>query len=563
MLKRILPLFFLILIFAPVFVFADYLDQRKDFFVESSFDKSGREKIEGILKKLTPRIYFYVDAKWWGDLTAEQQKKNEDILEKLGVEFHAKIYPDLTKEFGTEWRPGIDNESMIYVLYAPMKDNAGGYFREKDEQLKIIAKDSNQAEIIFLNSDFIDSKLNSSFLAHEFEHLIDFYQKEKRLGLPEETWLVEARNEYAPTFLGYDNDYQGSSFQGAVKSFLNNPRDSITEWLGKPSDYGALSVFTHYLVEHYGVGILSESLKINKIGIPSINETLRARNYQKDFGDIFSDWAVASYVNDCSLGTEYCYLNENLKNFRISPTINLIPLTGASTLAVTDTIKPWSAHWIKFIAGEGKLRLTFIGNPENLFKVPFVLQKNDNSFEIGNLKLDESQRAELDISGFGNKYKSLTIIPSLQSKLVGFDGEETAFSYFWSVSLEKEEKTTMISGDLAKLRKLLEEINKLEMRIKQLKNILLAMLEAGAEKETTCGQFFNDLSFGLINNEEVRCLQQFLKNQGTEVYPAGLITGSFADLTKEAVKKYQALRGLPVTGAFDSLTREKANSELK
>ena len=431
MLKRILPLFFLILIFAPFFVFADYLDQKKDFFIESSFDKSGREKIEGILKKLTPRIYFYVDAKWWGDLTADQQKKNEEILEKLGAEFHAKIYPDLTKEFGTEWRPGIDNDNMIYVLYCPMKDNAGGYFREKDEQSKLIIKDSNQAEIIFLNSDFIDSKLNASFLAHEFEHLIDFYQKEKKLGLSEETWLVEARNEYAPTLLGYDNDYQGSSFQGAVKSFLNNPRDSITEWQNKPSDYGALSVFTHYLVEHYGIGVLSESLKINKTGISSINEVLRTKNIKKDFGDIFSDWAVASYVNDCSLGTEYCYLNENLKNFRISPTINLIPLTGTSTLAVTDTIKPWSAHWVKFIAGEGKLKLTFIGNPENFFQVPFVLQKNDNSYEIGHLKLDENQRAELDIVGFGNKYKSLTIIPSLQSKLAGFDGEEAAFSYFW------------------------------------------------------------------------------------------------------------------------------------
>ncbi|MDP2820725.1 MAG: peptidoglycan-binding domain-containing protein [bacterium] len=563
MLKRILLLFFLILIFAPAFVFADYLDQKKDFFIESSFDKTGREKIEGVLKKLTPRIYFYVDSKWWGDLTAEQQKKNEEVLEKLGAEFHAKIYPELTKEFGTEWKPGIDNDSMIYVLYCPMKDNVGGYFREKDEQLRTFVKDSNQAEIVFLNSDFIDSKLNSSFLAHEFEHLIDFYQKQKILGLSEETWLIEARNEYAPTLLGYDNDYQGSSFQGAVKSFLNNPRDSITEWQNKPSDYGALSVFIHYLVEHYGIGVLSESLKINKIGIPSINEVLRARNFKKDFGDIFSDWAVASYVNDCSLGEEYCYLNENLKNFRISPTINLIPLTGASTLAVTDTIKPWSAHWIKFIAGEGKLRLTFIGNPENLFKVPFVLQKTDNSYEVGHLKLDNNQRAELDIVGFGNKYKSLAIIPSLQSKLAGFNGEEAAFSYFWSVSLEKEETRLVASSDMAKLKKLLEEINKLEMKIKQLKKTLLAMIEMGAGKETTCGQFSNDLSMGLINNGEVRCLQQFLKNQSKEIYPAGLITGNFSNLTLEAVKKYQAGKNLPITGNFDSLTREKANSELK
>jgi peptidoglycan hydrolase-like protein with peptidoglycan-binding domain len=89
------------------------------------------------------------------------------------------------------------------------------------------------------------------------------------------------------------------------------------------------------------------------------------------------------------------------------------------------------------------------------------------------------------------------------------------------------------------------------------------MLEMGVEKETTCVQFSNDLFMGLINNGEVRCLQQFLKNQGQEIYPSGLITGNFATLTQEAVKKYQASKNLPTTGNFDSLTREKANKEIK
>ena len=132
------------------------------------------------------------------------------------------------------------------------------------------------------------------------------------------------------------------------------------------------------------------------------------------------------------------------------------------------------------------------------------------------------------------------------------------------MSLEKEETTgTVASGDMAKLKKLLEEINKLEIKIKQLKKVLLTMLEMGVEKETTCNQFSNDLFMGLINNGEVRCLQQFLKNQGQEIYPSGLITGNFATLTQEAVKKYQVSKNLPITGNFDFLTREKANSEIK
>lgn len=560
--KKIFLTIFALLIFIPVFVFADYLDQSKEFFIESSFDKEGRTKIETVLKKLSPRIYFYVDSDWWNSLEEERQQELDEVLTELGAEFHSKIYPELTKEFGTEWKPGIDNDNMIKVVYHPMKENAGGYFRENDEYIQTRIKDSNQGEIVYLNSDFIDSKLNKTFLAHEFQHLIDFYQKEKKLGLTEETWLREARGDYVPTFLGYNNNYEGSNLQGAIKSFINNPRDSITEWRNTPSDYGALGAFITYMTEHYGKEILSLSLKINKIGIPSINETLRMQNYKKDFGDIFSEWSIASYINDCSLGNEYCYLDENLKNFRISPTINLIPLAGTSTLAVTDKIKPWSAHWIKFIAGEGKLKLTFIGSPERLFRVPFVIQKIDSSYEIGYLDLDENQRAEMEISGFGTKYKSLTIIPSLQSKISGFNGEEDAFSYFWSVSLEKEERTIEITGDITQLKKLLEQINELEIRIGQLKSQLILAIEKLNQKEITCGQFSNDLYWGLINNSEVSCLQQFLKNQGKDIYPEGLITGNFADLTREAVKRYQSSKNLPVTGIFDRLTREKVNDDI-
>jgi len=550
------------LIFVPVFVFADYFDQTKDFFIESSFDKENRAKIECVLKKLSPRIYFYVDSDWWNNLDEKRQQELDEVLTNLGAEFHSRIYPEIIKEFGTEWRPGIDNDNMIKVVYHPMKENAGGYFREKDEYLQSRIKASNQGEIVYLNSDFIDSKLNKTFLAHEFQHLVAFYQKQRKLGLTEETWLNEARSDFAPTFLGYNDDYEASNLQGAVKSFINNPRDSITEWRNKPSDYGALGVFTHYLAEHYSKEVLSLSLKINKIGIPSINEALRMQNYKKDFGSIFSEWSIASYINDCSLGNEYCYLDENLKNFRISPTINLIPLAGTSTLAVTDKIKPWSAHWIKFIAGEGKLKLTFIGNPENLFRVPFVIQKIDNSYEIGYLDLDENQRAEMEIAGFGTKYKSLTIIPSLQSKISGFNGEEDAFPYFWSISLEKEEKALEITGDIARLKRLLEQINELEIRIRQIKLQLISAIERLGQKEITCNQFSQDLYWGLINNSEVHCLQQFLKNQGKDIYPEGLITGNFADLTREAVKRYQASKNLPITGIFDALTREKVNNDI-
>jgi len=560
-------LFLAILFFVcPRFVLADYLNERQVFYVEASFDKDNRQQIEAVLKKVTPRLYFYVEEDWWDSLESQTQRKYEQQFEELGTEFHSKIYPVLTSKFGSEWRPGIDKDNRITVLYHPMKRNAGGYIREKDEYPKTRFKSSNEREMIYLNTDFLDSSLEKSILAHEFQHLINFYQKTKKLGLTEETWLNEGRSEYVPTMLGYDDDFQGSYLQRTVRTFLNHPQDSITEWQDSEADYGALNLFLHYLAEHYGSEILTVSMKIPKIGIPSINAALKQKGFRKNFAEIFTDWSIATYINDCSLGKEFCYLNPYLKNLRVTPVINLIPLRGASTLAVTDTIKPWSAHWIKFIGGEGKLRLTFIGNPENLFRVPYVLQKREGKYEIHYIQLDENQRGEIEVPDFGTKYKSLTIIPSLQSKISGFDGEEHAFSYFWSVSLEKESSSispNVSTKEYLKIRQLLEKISELEEKLKQLRTQLLSLLENMDQSGVSCTEFSDNLYWGLRDNPEVRCLQEFLKFQGPEIYPEGLITGNFFNYTFRAVQRYQRMKDLPATGFFGPLTRAQANQDLK
>ena len=70
-------------------------------------------------------------------------------------------------------------------------------------------------------------------------------------------------------------------------------------------------------------------------------------------------------------------------------------------------------------------------------------------------------------------------------------------------------------------------------------------------------------------NSEVRCLQQFLKNQGPEIYPEGLVTGNFLSLTKTAVIKFQQKYADDIlvpwgltsgTGYVGSTTRTKLNS---
>ena len=48
-----------------------------------------------------------------------QAKKNEIFgdLDNLSAEFNSKIYPILTSVYGSEWKPGVDGDNKITILF--------------------------------------------------------------------------------------------------------------------------------------------------------------------------------------------------------------------------------------------------------------------------------------------------------------------------------------------------------------------------------------------------------------------------------------------------------------
>jgi len=589
---RILPNFVwapifvgIILFIAPSFVSAVSLGQKADFFVKSDYDSFQREEISATLKTIGEKAYFYVDDKWWGVLDAQKKEEVEQSLRILDSEFHNRIYPKLTTIFGSEWIPGIDNDLRITILIHPMKGEAGGYFNSGDEYSRFEVSNSNQKEMVYLNANYIAEPLTKSFLAHEFMHLITFNQKDKIQGIGEEVWLNEARAEYAPTLVGYDSEYEGSNLQRRVKQFLEEPSNSITEWQNVPADYGALNLFTQYLVEHYGAKILIDSLKLKTVGIESLNQALAQNYFEEDFSQIFTDWTVAIFVNDCSLAPldsehltgwseKYCYKNENLKEIRVTPSINFLPLYGKSTLGVSQTTKNWSGNWFKFIGGKGVFKIEFIGNPENLFKILYLTQDLSGKYSLNFFSLDEKQRGEISIPEFGEKVSSVIIIPSVQTKKSGFEDSQPDISFFWSASiLAKEEKeiSKFLEKPISEMSKqeILNKIAEIEQLLTQLKTQFSQLEEK--ELEASYQKFDKDLFYGLRNDPGVEKLQEFLKSQGPEIYPEGLVTGNFLTATQSAVFRFQEkyageiLKPLNLekgTGYVGQMTRAKINELL-
>ena len=143
-----------------------------------------------------------------------------------------------------------------------------------------------------------------------------------------------------------------------------------------------------------------------------------------------------------------------------------------------------------------------------------------------------------------------------------FRSREPFYTFSWKISVVKseEKETELIKELLAQIEFLQKEIAKAQAQI----NAILA------KKIGTC-TFSSDLYFRMMGNPDVRCLQEFLKSQGAEIYPEGLVTGNFLSLTKAAVIRFQEKYATEIlvplglekgTGYFGPMTRAVANQKL-
>jgi len=419
------------------------IDEQVDFYVNSTYDAFSRDQIRASLKVAGNYVYFYVENDYWNKLNITQKGLLRETLRDLANEFDQVIYPKERAAFGSEWSPGIDNDTRITVLVSQLVNDAGGYFNTDDEYYRSQVPTSNQREMIYLNALNIFSSKNKSFLAHEFQHLISFYQKNKIYGIDEDVWLNEARSEYAPTLCGYNDDYNNSYLANRVDTFLDNPEDPLGEWKNNVSDYGAVNLFLHYLVDHYGIEIITQMTLSNKVGVASINEVLNDLGYNETFSDIFADWAVTNYLNDCQVGSgsRYCYLNDDLTYQRLHTDYS-VSYSGFPNIIVSrsGSVKDWSPRWYRFRQGipastdRDTLKLEFVGSTNRGdFRVPYIVMGENTQTTVQFISL-EDQKGVAYIPNFTSLDKMVIMIPFNQYKESGFSESELLNSFSFTAS---------------------------------------------------------------------------------------------------------------------------------
>ncbi|MFA5729978.1 MAG: hypothetical protein WC938_02010 [Candidatus Paceibacterota bacterium] len=423
--------FALLLITSPLLVKADNLGQHQNFFVDPNYSDSQKIQVSADLVRNSDKANFYIDANWLSQKTDKEKESIYSTLSILGTEFDSNIYPQLTSIFGHELTPGIDKDTRITILFYSMKENARGYVRNIDEYDRLVNPFSNQREIVYLNVDNITNPLMKAFLAHEFMHLINFNQKDLTQGVSEDIWLNEARAEYAPTLLGYNNDNNFDYLSNRIKSFIDNSSDSLVEWNNASADYGITSIFVHYLVDQYGLNVLIDSLKSKQVGINSINEALLKEGVGDNFNDAFTNFIIAVYLNNCDLSSKYCFKNKNLTDLHVLPFINFLPFSGESNLNLGQYLKNYSAHWQKFSGGSDNLKIVFKNQSVGQFVVPYIIKNVDGISIVKFLKIDSSSKTgELVVQNINKDVSSVIVMPSIQI----LDAVNQSLNYNYSIA---------------------------------------------------------------------------------------------------------------------------------
>ena len=400
------------------------------FNVDPAYHWQRRERVTATEQYTGLRARWYVSDQYWYGLGPRGRTTLFSDIQNLAGEFDGTIYPRLRDVFGSENTPGVDGDTKITILLTRIGEDAGGYLREQDSFLKEKVPTSNEREMINLNVLYIGKQRAKSFLAHEFQHLITLNQKMIRHGVPEEVWLNEFRSEIAATILGYDNldVYEGSNLEARVKVFRRESSDAILDWENKIKDYASINLFGQYVLDHYGRSVIAHMIRTDKTGIESFNDALAFFGFSETFSDVYTNWTIASVVNDCSVEpvNTYCYKNPALRGFRVKfgP-----PDAAGKIIASKEATRDWRADWNRFEAflkperpADHVFRLDFNAPATSNFRVPYVVYDRDGLVkDVKEIMLKDGDGVFF-VEDFGFLISEVVIIPSNQSQLKGTQG---------------------------------------------------------------------------------------------------------------------------------------------
>ena len=344
--------------------------------------------VDAVLRYITPHAYFWVE-----DGVSVNEREMADLMQA----FENQMYPTNRDFFGSEWTPGVDGDPHIYIMYVRgIGYSIAGYFSAADEYHPLAHEYSNAHEMFFFNADNtpLDEEFTYSVLAHEFQHMIHWYQDRN-----ETSWLNEGFSELAAFLNGYD-------IGGFDWLYTSNPDLQLNDW---PNDqnatsphYGAGFLFVTYFLDRFGDEATQALVHDPQNGLESVDNVLSqigatdGLTGQDITADDFAlDWMIANYLGAPNVADgRYTYHNySQFPRTNAATTISTCPRSG-----MTFSVHQYGADYIA-IDCQGSYSLHFEGStattllPEGPYSGSYAFWSNKG--DESNMTLTRS----FDLSG--------------------------------------------------------------------------------------------------------------------------------------------------------------------
>jgi len=296
---------------------------------------------------VTVNIWVANDA--WGSCL-KHYCMNQTMAEEFAGRFiktdgDNDIYDWVTNIFGLPWGSHTDTNlidassaSQIDILFLDI-DNDGnknevkldggvvGYFYSQDNYKSSRLPNSNERLLFYMDSvfsarpdvtdswtinDYWPSEMVST-LAHEFQHMIHFYQKNVIQNVSSDIWLNEMASLVTEDFLakklgiigprGVDSSIgnAGSSenISGRIPLFNYYSYTSVTEWNNSSINYSINYAFGAYLARNFGGALLFQKIVQNEYGTyKAVEQALSDMGYSLTFAQLLQQWGTAVMLSD-------------------------------------------------------------------------------------------------------------------------------------------------------------------------------------------------------------------------------------------------------------------------
>ena len=373
-------------------------------------------KIQTVLGNKTLNVWVSDDS--FGPGCSKSECVTQEMVDALADTFLLSgldndIYDWVTNIYGDEWGNTADmivpNDEITILLTDIDADNSAnggvvGFFWSKDNFYATTVPGSNERIMFYIDAVMfanggstwsIDDpwpKEMVSTLAHEFQHMINFYQKRILLDTDTDTWINEMLSEstediiatkirhIGPRAVDYLDGSAGSAgnIEGRYPLFNANNTLSLTAWNGQLADYSKVNAFGAYLLRNYGGAellhdIMHNSFEDEQAVVDAVNKSPDGAG--KTFANLLSEWGVAVMLSDheslvdvpfCNTG-DFTLSTYNNSTYELGSInfFNYIPLPTIYTTA--GTVEAKGNYYYKIgdnVTGDVTLSLQLNGNTE-------------------------------------------------------------------------------------------------------------------------------------------------------------------------------------------------------